>query len=279
MIEGLEGRCLMATALPDIAMISATTGDSKSVSFGYQIANAAVTQPLEFQVYRSDAPTLDAGSVAIGSETVVPTGEQGGLTLDAAGQSATAVGTHALTVPISGGVSIDPSHPYVVVVADPKNNIVESNEANNIASFRVYTLGVISHGGLQPKSWYKTGPPWERKMADEMLADGYDNVIPFNWASISNMPGSAAKAAPRLEQLILQAARQFPANSVVDLHFIGHSEGAVVNSQALIRLDQDGLPPNLQDGFIQMTMLDPHAAEEQRREKARSIALPKAPSG
>ncbi len=60
--------------------------------------------------------------------------------------------------------------------------------------------------------------------------------------------------------MILEAACPLPANAVVDLHFIGHSEGAVVNSQALIRLDQAGLPPNLQAGFIQMTMLDPHSA-------------------
>ncbi len=182
----------MATALPDIAMISATSADSQSVSFGYQIENTAVTQPIAFQVYRSDSPQLDAGSVAIGNETVVPAGEQGGLTLDAAGQPATALGTHALTIPISGGLSIDPSHPYVVVVADPKNNIVETTETNNSTAFRIYTIGVISHGGLQPRSWYKTGPPWERKMADEMLSEGYDNVIPFNWASISNTPGSTA---------------------------------------------------------------------------------------
>ena len=74
-------------------------------------------------------------------------------------------------------------------------------------------------------------------------------MIPVNWVGVSNTPGSALQVAPRVATMIQQQASQFPANSVVDLDFIGHSEGAVVNSQALIRLNQDGLPANLMPGI------------------------------
>jgi hypothetical protein len=45
----------------------------------------------------------------------------------------------------------------------------------------------------------------------------------------------------------------------VDVQFIGHSEGAVVNSQAaqLLKVKE---APGIGIGYIQMTMLDPHAA-------------------
>ena len=85
-------------------------------------------------------------------------------------------------------------------------------------------------------------------------------MIPFNWVGVSNHPGSAAAGGAELESMILEAAAQFPADAPVDLHFIGHSEGAVVNSQALLRMNQAGLPANLKAGYIKMTMLDPHAA-------------------
>jgi hypothetical protein len=59
--------------------------------------------------------------------------------------------------------------------------------------------------------------------------------------------------------MIRKAANRFPANQPVDLELIGHSEGAVVNSQALLRLSAN-MPPALAAGYIRVTMLDPHAA-------------------
>ena len=62
-VEGMEARCLLTTALPDIAMISATTTDSKSVTFDYSIANSDVTQPIHFEVYRSATAQFASGAV------------------------------------------------------------------------------------------------------------------------------------------------------------------------------------------------------------------------
>jgi hypothetical protein len=126
------------------------------------------------------------------------------------------------------------------------------------ASFRVYTIGVVTHGGIQDPSW-KHGPPWELEVADMMRHEGFDSVIAYNWALQSSTPGAAIKQSPRLARIILGTANRFPANSVVDLELIGHSEGTVVNTYALVKL-QGELPPQLQSGFIQDTLLDPHAA-------------------
>jgi hypothetical protein len=257
-IEGLEGRQLLSSTLPDIAMISATTTDSKGVTINYEIKGGPITRPTEFAVFRSATTTLDASAVAVGSAEFVP-GGQPGATLDSNGRQALAVGQHVVTIPLPGGLPIDPKHPNVLVVANADGAVTESNTSNDTASFRKYVIGVITHGGVQPKKW-TAGPPWERRMASGLAAQGYDAVIPFNWVSQSNHAGSAALEAPRLASMVLQAAGAFPPTDPVDVHFIGHSEGAVVNSQAILRLNQSGWTPALKAGYLKVTMLDPHAA-------------------
>src|SRR5262249_18002828 len=44
-----------------------------------------------------------------------------------------------------------------------------------------------------------------------------------------------------------------------DLEFIGHSEGTVVNTYAIVKLSSE-MTPELKSGFIEDTLLDPHAA-------------------
>src|SRR5262249_41493155 len=72
---------------------------------------------------------------------------------------------------------------------------------------------------------------------------------------------AAIKQSPRLARIILGTADRFPANAVVDLELIGHSEGTVVNTYALVKL-QGEMPSQLKAGFIEDTLLDPHAANE-----------------
>jgi hypothetical protein len=257
-VEAVEARTLLSSVLPDIVVDSATTTDSRSVTVDYDILNADLTQPLTFGVYRSDQGQLDAGSVSLGSSTTSPA-VLGPSSLDAAGQPATAQGHHELTLPLPGGLPPNPSHPYVVVAADPSNTIAEVSKANNSASFRTYLIGIVTHGGLQPKSWSKTGSPWAVKMARSLLADGYDAVIPYNWVLQSVHPGEAVKQGPIVARKVLQIANAFPPNDPVDLHFIGQSEGAVVNDVAIAILKNHGTPQT-RAGFIVDTMLDPHAA-------------------
>ena len=244
----MEGRQLLtAAAAGQVAMLGATTLDSKGVTVTYQVEGAPLAAPPTLGVYRSATNTAGAGAVGLADVTAPA--------VDAAGQPSTSVGVHVVTVPLPGGLPPNPEHAYVVVVADP--NSPGATNPGRSADFRVYTIGVIVHGGIQPQSWKNTGPPWEQTMANSLRAEGYDLVIPWNWVAESGHPGAAAKQVPRLARTIDQAVADVPAGSPVDLHLIGHSEGAVVVSQALFHITET---PALARGYTELTLLDPHPA-------------------
>ena len=118
----------------------------------------------------------------------------------------------------------------------------------------------MTHGGIQDPSWIH-GPPWQIETAYMMRHEGFDSVIAYNWVQQSSTPGAAIKQSPRLARMVLDAASKFPADAPVDLEFIGHSEGTVVNTYALVKLSKE-MTPQLKSGFIEDTLLDPHAANE-----------------
>jgi hypothetical protein len=271
--ECLEPRWMLSTAsaaAPAIQMISATTTDSKSVTIEYNINQTPdPAAPVQFGVYRSSDGKFDSSDTLVGTFTPVSPGGTTAVTLDQNGQAATAVGSHQLTIPLPQGLPPFPEKPYVVVVADPSQPSATA-DAPQSASFRTYTIGIVTHGGIQDTSW-KHGPPWELQMAYEMKQEGYDSVIPYNWVAQSNDPGSAIKQSPRLALSILHAASKFPASAPVDLDFIGHSEGNVINTYAIVKLE-DMMTPGLKAGFITDTMLDPHAANNNVPGQQLSIA-------
>jgi hypothetical protein len=247
-------------AIPAVQMISATTTDSKSVTIEYQIDQpTSAATPVAFGVYRSSDGRFDAGDSLIDTYSLIPPGASSGqpVTLDQAGQPATAAGPHVLTIPLPGGLPPYPSKPYVLVVADP-GSASAMTALRQTSSFRVYTIGIVTHGGIQTSSW-KHGPPWELQIAEMMRHQGFDSVIPYNWVLQSGTPGEAIKQSPRLARIILGTAERFPANAPVDLEFIGHSEGTVVNTYALVKLAGE-MTPELRSGFIEDILLDPHAA-------------------
>ncbi len=262
-VEDLEPRWVpssSATAAPAIQMISATTTDSKSVTITYQVNQPIDTAtPLQFGVYRSSDDQFDSSDALVDTDTLIPPGASSGqaATLDQAGQPATAVGTHTLTIPLPQGLPPYPEKPYVLVVADPSSASADTNPQQT-ASFRVYTIGIVTHGGIQDTSW-KNGPPWQLEIAYLMKQEGFDSVIHYNWVLQSGTPGAAIKQSPRLARIILGTASRFPANAAVDLEFIGHSEGTVVNTYAIATLQHE-MTPQLTSGFIEDTLLDPHAA-------------------
>ena len=96
-------------------------------------------------------------------------------------------------------------------------------------------------------------------MASTLLNQGYDEVIAYNWAGVSRKAGNAVRQGPRLASMIENAAARFPSTDTIDLHMIGHSEGTVINSLALTQVEGN-MPASLQRGYVEMTMLDPHAA-------------------
>jgi hypothetical protein len=265
-IEGLEQRVAMSlatAATPAIQMLSATTTDSKSVTIDYQVNQVpGATNPIQFGVYRSSDGQFNSGDSLVATVTLSTPGSasgQSGIPLDQNGQPATALGTHQLTLPLAQGLPPFPEKPYVLVVADP-NSPSATTDPGQTASFRVYTIGIVTHGGIQDPSWTH-GPPWELETAYMMRREGFDGVIGYNWALQSSTPGAAIKQSPRLARMILDAASRFPANAPVDLEFIGHSEGTVVNTYAIVGLE-DKLTPQLRSGYIEDILLDPHAANQ-----------------
>ena len=260
-LETLEGRAVMAVvATPDLAMVAATSFHSQSVTFGYNVLGGSINQPVDIVVYRSADGALDATAVAVGDKVV--------------SGADVAAGPHILTTDLPGGLPIDPSHPFVLVVADPAGSVPEASKANNTASFRIYVVGVVVHG-VELGGVF---PGWVTTMTSQLKADGYDVAIPFDWAATSDLPipGQAVAAGQRLSTQVIQAAATFPAGSVVQVHLIGHSRGAVVVDQAMTDLlateGADPLAhPGLNAGFKKLTLLDPHPAHNLRARGGRLV--------
>ncbi len=193
------------------------------------------TGPIELGIYRSNDGQFDSSDSLVDTVTLAAAGSAAGpgaITVDQNGEPATAVGTHELSIPLPGGLPPYPAKPYVLVVADPGSPSATA-DPQQTASFRVYTIGIVTHGGIQDPSW-RHGPPWENESACMMRQEGFDSVIAYNWALQSSTAGDAIKQSPRLARMILDVAGKFPPNDPVDLEFIGHSEGTVVNTYAIV---------------------------------------------
>jgi hypothetical protein len=250
-----------ATLVSPVQLLSATTTDSKSITIDYRV-NALSPYPdsIQLGIYRSSSSQFNSSDVPVATITLASPNSvdgQGAITLDDKGQGATSLGTHEITLPLIQGLAPSPEKPYIVVVADP--HISSSTlDAEQTTSFRIYTIGIVTHGGIQDPSW-KHGPPWQLETAYMMRHEGFDAVIAYNWALQSSTPGAAIKQSPKLARMILNTASTFPANAPVDLEFIGHSEGNVVNTYAIVKLES-GITPQLAAGDIEDILLDPHAA-------------------
>jgi hypothetical protein len=249
--ESMESRVMLSATLPQLTLTEATTLNDTSVQVSYSITGAAVTAPLEFQFYRSSAPTLNSGSALIGTQTLAATD-----TTDLS------VGTH--NVAMISGTTLTPDVPqeYIVVVANANAAVTEAAGSVNTAYFQTFMVGAISHG-LE-----LTGtaiPSWESQMATALVADDqYNDVIAFNWVTESRelKSGVAITAGTQLEQQVITEANSLATahlGDVVDLQFIGHSRGAVVISQTMLDL-VGTTDPALEGSYIKATFLDAHPA-------------------
>jgi hypothetical protein len=235
-----------------LTILGVTTRDSQSVTVDYRIDGANSGSSLDFGIYRSSDAQFDANDVPVGPLQTISADAR-----DDSGRPISSTGSHKLTIGVEGGLPLDPTHPYVVVVAQPPGAGV-AVEAPQSASFRTRIIGVVTHGGLINTSW-KNGPPWQLQIAALMRQQGYDAVIPFNWVQQSGNAGAASRQSGRLVHQVLKAAAGFDPSEVVDLHFVGHSEGAIVNTMAIAQLGREATP-SIQAGYIEDTLLDPHAA-------------------
>jgi hypothetical protein len=255
-----------ASPLPDIVMQLASELSPTIFTADYAIRNAAVTGPLQFNVYQSPTPPPASAPFAPGPNDVLV----GSPTLPASDTADLAMGEHDITLSLSSPRQLDPSHPYVIVLANPGGVIPESdsaNDTNDAAAFRTYIVGVDTHGFEFPFA----GPPaWVGQMASALQQKGYDAVLPFDWSLISGLPAPGMTQLAGLSMafsIISLVGTMTPTprpNDVVDLQLIGHSRGAVVISQAALDLqffEQLGLTPGLGEiarGYLKMTFLDPH---------------------
>ena len=255
-LEHLEDRVLLSAA-PDIQMTFATRSDAQTLSINYNITGASLAgHNLSFNVYRSSAYDSLSGAQLIGTATI-PASDSADLS----------VGSHQGVKLALASLTPNTALPFIVVLANPNGTIAESNSSNNTASFETHVLGVIAHGlEIDPTLWLlNMVPSWELQMANDLqMRDGYEAVIPFNWVRLSILPFPSAiqLAGNQLYQQVVveadQLASQHPGD-VVDIHFIGHSRGTVVISEALQDL-AGTTDPALRGGYMEMTLLDPHPA-------------------
>jgi hypothetical protein len=237
---------------PDIEVTSASTADSQGVDFEFEARGGSLGR-IPFGLYRSADTRFDPDvDVALGNITipgVIPGLNHGHWT---------------------GPLPIDPTHKYVLVVADPSDTIAEDDRdpfnEDNAASFRKYVIGVVTHGLLPlgyPQSVFSD---WVGPMAASLKAApvNYDDSIAFNWSSLSRvpLPGITTFEGLSLAALVRAHAQQLGvgSNDAIDVHFIGHSRGAVVIGIAAWALNVHAGMSQLQAGFTRMTMLDPHPA-------------------
>jgi len=263
-LEPLEDR-IVPSAVADIQMTGATTTDARTLSVNYDITGAsAAGQTLNFNIYRSAGYESVSGAQLIGTASI-PGSDSADLSVGHhQGVKLSLTGTNGQ--PLTA-LTPNTALPFIVVVANPNGTIPESNSTNNTASFETHVLGVVAHGLELNLSllWTNTPPAWEMQMAGALQhQDGYEAVIPFNWVRLSVLPFPAAigLAGGQLVQEVVaesdQLASQHPGD-VVDINFIGHSRGTVVISEVLQALAGTS-DPALRGGYMEMTLLDPHPA-------------------
>ena len=130
-IETLEIRLVMTASLPLIDVSLATTKDSDSVTVDYSIGQSRVAQPLTFDVYRSDSPTLESSSVLLGATTLNPS----------ANSTALGPGAHVLTLVQGTVLAPNPAQPFVIVVADQNGTVAEDPASTDNAYFHALRAG------------------------------------------------------------------------------------------------------------------------------------------
>lgn len=236
-----------------LTLTGATTTDGQTVSIDYTVSATGLSSPVQFDVFRST--TADTTFINILSTVV---GDSHSLEQ----------GAHTLTLTPSSGLPPNTAIPYVVVVASYAGG-------KSTTYFHKFLLGVISHGFnryylksmiLAPARWIWGGlPEWETRMADALRTiDGYDDSIAFDWLQIcaDRKPGMAVTAGSELATMVAQHMVTLRKHSgdVVDLHFIGHSRGSVVVTQALKDLQTS--TSTLGGSYIEVTLLDPHPAND-----------------
>jgi hypothetical protein len=126
---------------------------------------------------------------------------------------------------------------------------------------RVRPLTIVTHGFQTPGT--KHVPEWTKRMVEALAERGVEECVVVDWVPESGVaaPGWTESAGDAVFARIMWSA--ITSDGEIDLHLIGHSRGAVVNSEAQRRLVwYERRIPVLRGriGWVHVTMLDPHPA-------------------
>ncbi len=240
-----ETNNVLALSLPDIVLDSVTTTDSRSVT-------------VEYDVHREDlAPSIDLGIFRSPTRTFDPDNHRLLASVSVSGDELT-LGHHTKPIDVVGGIPPEfGTYHYVVAAADPEDQLPDVTKDNTRAYFRTWVIGAVVPG-------YGTGlPGWVQKMGTTLSAAGYDTAIELSWAGKTADPKAIIAAARNLATAVIEDSQNLNdlgTNDVIDVHLIGHSRGSVLISLAMLDLLASETIPQLQHGFLKMTLLDPHPA-------------------
>lgn len=240
-LEALEARTVLSTSA-QFTMLGATAVDPQTIEIRFHQVDPAQEPSAEIalSIYRSADPVVDEGDRELVSTvlTVAPGWNQ------------------SARIALNEPLGILPEAPYILVVAGG-----DADEADNVASFRKWTVSAVTHG-FEPNGRM---PSWVHETAATLRQEGYDAVLPFNWARLSNLPrpGIPELVARRLAHQVTAmshrlVAHGFQHQDVIDLHLIGHSRGGGVINLAAAALPNGQGP--FAGGLVKLTMLDPHPA-------------------
>ena len=241
-VESDETNNVQNVAYDPFAADTATSPDPQNISFTYEVNEATPGQPFDVAVYRSSTATFSLSTaIQVGQDFTIPA-------VDTSSLSSFSLGKHTVLLNDPLALHPDPAHEYVFVVPDPKHLYGDPASAIHEAHFRKFVLGAVVHG-FQLQGGRTGLPSWETQTATSLGQLGYDQVIPFDWTSTSNVPvPGVTQAQGLILRIEIHAAADLlvltggSSGDVVDLRLIGHSRGAVVVSQALLDLDGTNRP-------------------------------------
>ena len=263
-LEPLEDRFLLSAA-PVLQMTGATTTDHQTISVNYNISGASIAgQTLNFNVYRTAGYNSLSGAQLIGT-AALPASDSGDLSVGShQGVKLSLTGTNGQTLT---ALRPNAALPFIVVVANPGGSIAEGDGSNNTRLVRdarpwrrrprsgtrpVLVAGRIAAGVGNADGGSLTANGRLRGGHRLRLVAVEHSALPPSTVN----RGEPALLAGRREAD--QLAAQHPGD-VVDINFIGHSRGTVVVSQVLQDLSgARAIRPR--GGYMQMTLLDPHPA-------------------
>jgi uncharacterized repeat protein (TIGR03803 family) len=264
--DGDDSADVTVTLNPAITVTAVSTMDANQLTVKYTVANEDLPSDgvtsFDIGLFRSDQATYsasDTNNLMVASYTAMG----GDLTK----------GDHSITVDSSNGMwnlassslvaplAPDPALPYVLAVADPMMALPSDIKTDSSQGyFRIYTIAAVTHG--QQFSNKPSAAAWVGQVASALSSEGYDRVIPFYWTTWLPAPGQAQTAGMTLAAQVQSQAASFSGlqpNDIIDVQLIGHSRGSSVIGVAMNALVGTSIP-HLQNGFYELTFLDPHPA-------------------